>query len=408
MHESDEVIQRVARTLRGETVRVTADFDARAMQRVREESQIIVVPGLWRWMTRSRTIKLSPLGALAVAAGLAGVVTLAARRDDGGRNLSTVPAGEVVGAPSAQMMEFVFVNPSASSVSIVGDFNDWEEGGSPLQRVRKGEGCGRSRSPGARPIPLYFRGRRHEVGRRPVRAANARGRFRPAKLRDHGGRRDDMKRLGPAVMVLALVAGRVEAQDARLARLDRRVQKEVAALVDTARSLGIPSEPVVDKALEGAAKRAPNDRIINVVRSRFRELVAARGALGSGAMDAEVIAAADALHAGANPQVITALRTRRPGAPLTIPLAVLADLIARGVPADTASQAVLALATKPGTDAEFAEMRDDIERDIAKGAPPAIAAGLRTRGVPPGARVPIATDAATSDGLGNASTRSKP
>lgn len=217
-----------------------------------------------------------------------------------------------------------------------------------------------------------------------------------------------MKRLGAAVMVLALVAGRVEAQDSRLARLDRRVQREVAALVDTARSLGIPSEPVVDKALEGAAKRAPNDRIINVVRSRFRELVAARGALGSGAMDAEVIAAADALHAGANPQVITTLRTRRPGAPLTIPLAVLADLIARGVPADTASQAVLALAAKPGTDAEFAAMRDDIERDIAKGAPPAIAAGLRTRGVPPGARVPIATDAATSDGFGNATTRSKP
>ena len=140
MHEIDEVIERVARTLRGETVRVTTDFDARAMQRVREESQIIVVPGLWRWMTRSRTIKLSPLGALALAAGLAGVVTLAARRDDGGRNLSTVAGSEVAGAPSAQMMEFVFVNPSASSVSIVGDFNDWEEGGSPLQRVKKGEG----------------------------------------------------------------------------------------------------------------------------------------------------------------------------------------------------------------------------------------------------------------------------
>ena len=204
-----------------------------------------------------------------------------------------------------------------------------------------------------------------------------------------------MTRLGPAVLVLALVAGRVEAQDPRLARLDRRVQTEVTALVDSARSLGIPSEPVVDKALEGAAKRAPNDRIVNVVRSRFRELVAARGALGSGALDAEIIAAADALHAGASAQVITALRTQRPNAPLTIPLAVLADLIARGVPADTASSAILALATKPATDAEFADLRDDVERDIAKGVPPAITTAVRTRGVPPGARVPIATDAST-------------
>jgi hypothetical protein len=213
-----------------------------------------------------------------------------------------------------------------------------------------------------------------------------------------------MKRLGPAVMVLALVAGRVDAQDARLARLDRRVQAAVGALVDSARSLGIPAEPVVDKALEGAAKRAPNERIIVVVRSRFRELVAARAALGSGAMDAELIAAADALHSGASANVITTLRARRPGAPLTIPLAVLADLIARGVPADTASSAVLALAATPATDAQFAALRDDIERDIAKGAPPAIAASVRTRGLPPGARIPTASDAATTDRGGVGST----
>lgn len=216
-----------------------------------------------------------------------------------------------------------------------------------------------------------------------------------------------MKRFGPAVLVLSLVAGRVDAQDPRLGRLDRRVQAEVTALVDSARSLGIPTEPVVDKALEGAAKRAPNDRIIIVVRSRFRELVAARGALGSGALEAEVIAAADALHAGASAQVITALRTRRPNVPLTIPLAVLADLIARGVPADTASSAILALATKPATDAEFATLRDDVERDIAKGVPPAITTAVRTRGVPPGARIPIATDASTP-GRGTTTESAKP
>ena len=139
MHESDEVIERVARTLRAETVRVTPDFDARVMQRVREESQLIVVPGLWSWMTRPRTINVSPLGAFALAAALAGVVTLAARRDGGGSGLSPVPA-TAAAAPTAQMMEFVFVNSSASSVSIVGDFNDWEEGGSPLQRVKNGAG----------------------------------------------------------------------------------------------------------------------------------------------------------------------------------------------------------------------------------------------------------------------------
>ncbi|HEU5186798.1 MAG TPA: hypothetical protein VFU01_19650 [Gemmatimonadaceae bacterium] len=203
-----------------------------------------------------------------------------------------------------------------------------------------------------------------------------------------------MKRLGPAFLMLAVLVGRSEAQDTRLARLDSKVQARVGALLDSARTLGIPTEPVVDKALEGAAKRAPNERIITVVRSRFNELVAARAALGGGAMDPEIIAAADALHAGASAQVITALRAQRPNVPLTIPLAVLADLIARGVPPDTASTAVLALAKTPSTDAQFAALRDEVERDIAKGVPPAIAPSARTRGLPPGARVPAAATTA--------------
>lgn len=203
-----------------------------------------------------------------------------------------------------------------------------------------------------------------------------------------------MTRPGLAVLALALTAARVDAQDARLTRLDRQVQAEVGALVDSARLLGIPTEPVVDKALEGAAKRAPNKRIVNVVRSRFHELVAGRSALGNVASEAEIIAAADALHAGASAQVISALRAQRPSAPLTIPLAVLADLIARGVPADTAASAVLALATTPATDAQFAALRDDIERDIAKGTPPAISAAVRTRGLPPGVPIPRAAEAA--------------
>jgi hypothetical protein len=203
-----------------------------------------------------------------------------------------------------------------------------------------------------------------------------------------------MTRPGLAMLALALTAAGVDAQDARLTRLDRQVQAEVGVLVDSARLLGIPTEPVVDKALEGAAKRAPSKRIVTVVRSRFHELVAGRSALGNVASEAEIIAAADALHAGASPDVISTLRAQRRSAPLTIPLAVLADLIARGVPADTAASAVLALANTPATDAQFAALRNDIESDIAKGIPPASSAAVRTRGLPPGVPIPRAAEAA--------------
>ena len=141
MHESDEVIERVAMTLRRETVTVSPDFDARVMQQVREESREIAGPRLWHWMTRPRTIRVSPLAGLALAAGLAGVVALAARgsdRDTSGQAASTPSVFQPASASDQHMMQFVFVSDSASKVAIVGDFNDWDEGSSPLRREQKG------------------------------------------------------------------------------------------------------------------------------------------------------------------------------------------------------------------------------------------------------------------------------
>jgi hypothetical protein len=137
VHESDEVIERVAMALRGDVVALAPDFDARVMQRVRTESREVPGRGVWRWMIRPRTVSVSPLGALALAAGLAGIVALAARGTDVGiRTAGEAPSAALASAArSEQMMEFVFVAPSASSVAIVGDFNDWEEGGSPMRRV---------------------------------------------------------------------------------------------------------------------------------------------------------------------------------------------------------------------------------------------------------------------------------
>ena len=67
MHERDEVIEHVAMTLRRESVAVSPDFDVRVMQRVREESRQAADTGLWRWMTRSRTIRVSPLASRALS-----------------------------------------------------------------------------------------------------------------------------------------------------------------------------------------------------------------------------------------------------------------------------------------------------------------------------------------------------
>ncbi len=175
------------------------------------------------------------------------------------------------------------------------------------------------------------------------------------------------------LLAAMLVAGRAAGQqtDPRLERLDATTRAAVAALVDSAGRALLPTEPLVQRALEGATKRASGELIVAAVRRFAVELGHARDALGSTASPAELSAGAAALRAGASPTVLARLRQAR-REPLTMPLAVLADLVASGVPVDSAAAAVLALAAR-ARDADLVEFRRAVERDIALGAPPAAA-----------------------------------
>jgi hypothetical protein len=181
------------------------------------------------------------------------------------------------------------------------------------------------------------------------------------------------------VVILGVVPA--AAQDARLARLDAATGQVVARLVDSARAARLPSEPLVDKALEGASKHAPGARIAEAVRALLVDLGRARGALGGGS-EAELTAGAAALRAGVAPDVLAELRRARGAAALSVPLATLADLVSRGVPA---------LAARGVSDAGYVELRRVVESDIGAGVPPAAAASVRAHGgrppdkvVPPG------------------------
>src|SRR5258708_7493531 len=177
------------------------------------------------------------------------------------------------------------------------------------------------------------------------------------------------------IIVALLFSAQVAVQDPRLERLDPDTRSAVVALMDSARGDGLPVEPLIQRALEGATKSAPGARIVAAVRRLALDLGTARTALGTNASGPELEAGVAALRAGATPQVLTQLRTvRRP--PLTMALSVVADLVASGVPADSAAAAVLALAPK-ARDADLVAFRRAVERDIALGAPPGAATSVR-------------------------------
>ena len=174
----DLVIRRAAGELRS-PVRFGADFDARVMaavraaaaddaveRRVAEEEHVLPIAsapsgapsrrvhgvrGAWAWIASPRTLRVSPLAGLAAAAALAFVFFEVARRPeattvaqvptqagDTGSGARVSPAVTPVANTGVQQVQFVLVAPSAKSVSLVGDFNDWNAAATPLTPVRAG------------------------------------------------------------------------------------------------------------------------------------------------------------------------------------------------------------------------------------------------------------------------------
>ena len=187
---------------------------------------------------------------------------------------------------------------------------------------------------------------------------------------------------------LASAASAAGAQGAPLApreklaaRLDSGAVAAIMPVIDAAAGQGLPLDPLVQKALEGASKHASADRIVLAVRRLSSQLASARLALGNTASSPELVAGASALQAGVRPEVLATLRDERPQASLAVPLGVLAELIARGVPADTGAMAVVALVDAKVSDTQLVALRQDVERDIGVGAPPTTALIARTSGL---------------------------
>src|SRR4051812_49862491 len=100
-------------------------------------------------------------------------------------------------------------------------------------------------------------------------------------------------------LVLGLSAAPLAAQDTRLeARLDKSTYAAVNAIVDSARHAKLPTAPLVDKALEGAAKGFDGTRITSAVRQTMLRMGSARRTLGPSATADEIKAASTALDAG--------------------------------------------------------------------------------------------------------------
>jgi hypothetical protein len=167
--------------------------------------------------------------------------------------------------------------------------------------------------------------------------------------------------------------------DPRLARLDPQTRPLMVRLIDSLARTGIPSETLIDKALEGQAKAAPGSRILAAVRTWGADLARVRDTLGRESSEPILVAGASIVRAGVPLSTLGDLARARQGADLLLPLTVITDLTAAGTPPEAAADAVLALAVQGAPDGEFRAMQRSAGR--GQGRPPhAGQGGNRGRG----------------------------
>ena len=186
-----------------------------------------------------------------------------------------------------------------------------------------------------------------------------------------------------AIGVAVVLATRtLSAQDDRLAaKLDGQTHVAVMRSLDTARERGLPLDPLVNKALEGATKRAPGPRIEAAVDTLLRRLEVSRDALAPSPSARDIAAGADALAYGVTRDALASMRTIRPRGSLAVPLAVLTQLVASGVPVARATIVVAELIRRGARDEQLIALSDDVRWYIASGASPEAALDVRTRGL---------------------------
>jgi hypothetical protein len=157
---------------------------------------------------------------------------------------------------------------------------------------------------------------------------------------------------------------------ALVGRVDPSVLPAISAVIDSANAAGLPSATLADKALEGSAKHADPERVVGAVRALAQALGEAREALGPGSTPDELTAGAGAIRAGIPAATVAKVRTGRSGQPATIPLAVMSELVARGLTPDSAATLVLMRTTHGTDDAALVSFA----RETATGAPPSLTA----------------------------------
>jgi hypothetical protein len=185
-------------------------------------------------------------------------------------------------------------------------------------------------------------------------------------------------RHSPLLLALGVVATTAmasqQAGDPRLdARLVGRTKDSVNAIVESARRAGLPTEPLVQRALEGVQKNISGEVVLQSVGRLSQLLQQAKSALGPASSREDVEAGAQALKNGVDVKKLERLGTMRVGQRVATAINVVNFIKIKGVQVDTAADVIGNLVAMSASDEQLLALQDEITRAIAGGTPAASA-----------------------------------
>ncbi len=188
-----------------------------------------------------------------------------------------------------------------------------------------------------------------------------------------------------ALVVLSGLATPMRAQDSMaFFGADRETAAQVAQIVDRARNLGLPADPILAEAQKGVLFRAASARIVAAAQSVAKRLELARAALAPSPTPADIAAGESALSIhGVSSEQLRAVRAVSPNRPVAVPIGVLAQLVASGVPASQATSIVTDLMRRGATNVQLVALGADVNADVAAGTRADAALGVRLNGLTP-------------------------
>lgn len=161
----------------------------------------------------------------------------------------------------------------------------------------------------------------------------------------------------------------VGAQESPRARaqsvLPAAVFLEVDRMASGAEQDGIPADILFNKALEGAAKGVPADRLPPAVEAYAGRLREVRMAFGPEAGGPMLVAGADALQRGVGVELLRGLGRERERSPVAV--LVLADLVESGVANDHALALVREAMQRRAREQQMLDMPAEVRRLMRQG-----------------------------------------